>query len=116
MPLRPKRNALRARERLHSIRAAVAGFDLLCRDAQRAHDEVWQAQLPLCQRPRGAPRSCIYEWAHMRGGKPTHRYVTAQQALILRQAIANYRRVKKLLREWEDNTERLIDAEHPPQP
>jgi hypothetical protein len=28
----------------------------------------------------------------------------------------NYRRVKQLLREWEDNTERLIDAEQPPQP
>ena len=35
---------------------------------------------------------------------------------LLRQAIANYRRVKKLLREWEDNTERLIDAQQPPQP
>jgi hypothetical protein len=52
----------------------------------------------------------------MRAGKPTHRYVTEQQAQILRQAIGNYRTVKKLLREWEDNTERIIDAEQPPQP
>jgi hypothetical protein len=28
-------------------------------------------------------------------------------------AIDNYRQVKKLLREWEENTERLIDAEQP---
>ena len=52
----------------------------------------------------------------MRAGKPTHRYVTQQQAHILRQAIDNYRQVKKLLRDWEENTERLIDAEQPPQP
>ena len=52
----------------------------------------------------------------MRAGKPTHRYVSAQQAHVLRQAIDNYKQVKKLLREWEDNTERLIDAVQPDQP
>jgi hypothetical protein len=52
----------------------------------------------------------------MRAGKPTRRYVSAQQAQILRQAIENYRAVKKLLREWEEKTERIIDAEQPPQP
>ena len=52
----------------------------------------------------------------MRAGKPTHRYVSEQQAQILRRAIDNYRRIKTLLRDWEENTERLIDAEQPPQP
>jgi hypothetical protein len=31
----------------------------------------------------------------------------------MRQAIANYRKVKKLLRAWENETERLIQAEAP---
>ena len=44
-------------------------------------------------------------------GKLIKRQVPGQQAAILRQAIANYRQVKKLLREWEVQTERLIDAE-----
>jgi hypothetical protein len=52
----------------------------------------------------------------LRGGKTTHRYINEQQAQILRQAIDNYRLVKKLLREWEENTERLIDAVPPPAP
>jgi hypothetical protein len=30
--------------------------------------------------------------------------------------IANYRRLKKLLRGWENETERLIDAARPPTP
>ena len=33
----------------------------------------------------------------------------------MRQAIANYRKVKKLLRAWESETERLIRAEAPRQ-
>ena len=52
----------------------------------------------------------------MRAGKQTHRYVSATQAQILRQAIANYREVRKLLREWEEHTERLIDAADPKTP
>ena len=52
----------------------------------------------------------------MRAGKPTHRFVSEQQALVLRQAIDNYRQIKKLLKAWEENTERIIDALQPPQP
>jgi hypothetical protein len=52
----------------------------------------------------------------MRGSKITQRYVTAEQAQVLRQAIDNYRLVKKILRSWEEESERLIDANFPPQP
>ena len=47
----------------------------------------------------------------MRAGKLVHRQVSAKHATALRRAIANYREVQKLLRAWEVETERLIDAE-----
>lgn len=46
----------------------------------------------------------------MHAGKLVHRVVTVEQATVLQQAIANYRRLKKLLRGWEAETERLVDA------
>ena len=52
----------------------------------------------------------------MKAGKLVHRYVSPAQAAILRQAITNYRKVKKLLRAWEKETESLIDAEAPRKP
>jgi hypothetical protein len=57
-----------------------------------------------------------FEWGHMRAGKLVHRQVSAQHAAALRSAIANYRLVKKLLRDWEVETERLIDAEQASKP
>ena len=57
-----------------------------------------------------------YQWVRMRAGKPAQRYVSEAQAQILRAAIDNYRDIKKLLRQWEENTERLIDAAQPPRP
>lgn len=47
----------------------------------------------------------------MKAGKLVHRLVSPEQAGLLRRAIVNYRRLKKLLRSWEAATERLIDAE-----
>jgi hypothetical protein len=47
----------------------------------------------------------------MKGGKLVHRLVSAEQANLLRRAIANDRRLRKLLRSWENETERLIDAQ-----
>ena len=52
----------------------------------------------------------------MQAGKLVQRYVSPEQAVVLRQAIANYRRVKKLMRAWEVETERLIDVEAPRNP
>jgi hypothetical protein len=46
----------------------------------------------------------------MKAGKLVHRTVSAEQAELLLRAIGNYRRVKKVLRAWETETERLIDA------
>jgi hypothetical protein len=52
-----------------------------------------------------------YEWGHMKGGELVHRMVSARQAALLRAAINNYRRVRQLLRAWEAETERVIEAE-----
>ena len=46
----------------------------------------------------------------MKGGKLVHRTVTPEQAEILRRA-ANYRKGKKLMKAWEEETERLMDNE-----
>ncbi len=49
----------------------------------------------------------------MRGGKLVHRTLTAEQAALLEQAIANHRKAKKLMQAWEDKTEKLIVAQTP---
>jgi len=64
-----------------------------------------------CAHDPDARHGPYYEWGHMRAGRLVHRTVTPEQAAILRLAIANYRKAKELMQSWEDETERLIDAE-----
>jgi hypothetical protein len=59
-------------------------------------------------------RACIGPIEYLRStGKLAHRTLSLQQASAMRLAIANNRKVRKLLRDWATETERLIDAELP---
>jgi hypothetical protein len=101
---------------IERIRTDLGHIDLLC--SGTLSERMMKCGKPSCrcQTDPAARHGPYYEWRHMRGSKITQRYVTAEQAQVLRQAIDNYRLVKKILRSWEEESERLIDANFPPQP
>jgi uncharacterized protein YqiB (DUF1249 family) len=51
----------------------------------------------------------------LKAGRLQHRTLTPAQAELMRLAIANYRKAKKLLRAWEAHTQHLIDLNAPAQ-
>ena len=104
-----------ARQRIAQVRATLGRIELVC--SGTLSERMMKCGKPNCRcaTDPSARHGPYYEWGRMRGGKIVHRYLTPQQAQVLRQAIDNYRQVKKLLRSWEEDTERLIDADHPPQ-
>lgn len=110
MALPSKRRAQRASARIGAIHASLAGFELVC--SGTLSKRMMKCGKPNCRcaNDPAARHGPYFQWMHMRDGKLAHRYVTEQQAQVLRRAIDNYQQVKDLLREWEENTERLFDA------
>jgi len=104
------RRAERARERIAHIRKELGAIELLCSGTLLKRMKTCGSPSCRCAHDPSARHGPYYEWGHMHAGKLVHRVVSAEQAEVLRQAIANYRRLKKLLRGWESETERLIDA------
>ena len=105
--------AKQARARLSAIRAAIAEIDHLCSGTLLKRMTRCGKAGCRCAHDPAARHGPYYDWGHMQAGKLVHRRLSAAQAELLRPAIANYRKVKKLLRAWEAQTERLIDAEAP---
>ena len=68
------------------------------------------------RRGSGRPPRTVLPVGHMKGGKRVYRLVPAAQAELLRYATANYRKLKKLLRDWEVQAERILDAAIPHNP
>jgi hypothetical protein len=112
----PKQIAQLARERIAQMREELAAIDYLCSGTLLKRMKTCGSPSCRCAEDPAARHGPYYEWGHMRAGKLVHRLVSAEQAELLRRAIANYRTLKKLLHSWEAETERLIDAEAPRTP
>ncbi len=116
MSRRTEQSVQKAHTRIAAIQNAIHAVDYLCSGTLLEHRT--RCGKPGCRCATGpeARHGPYYDWGHMRAGKLVHRRVTPEQAAVLRLAIANYRKVKKLLVDWEKETERLIDIEPPRQP
>ena len=112
---RPQAIIQQARQRITRIRHTLGSVDYLCSGTLLERMKLCGKPGCRCAQDPAARHGPYYEWGHMKAGKLVHRTVSPQQAAILRLAIANYRKVKKLLRSLEVETERLIDAEESPQ-
>ena len=113
MSHRPETVIKRALERIARIREALSTIDYLCSGTLLQRTKVCGKPGCRCAQDPSARHGPYYEWGHMKGGKLVHRTVTPEQATILQLAIANHRKAKKLMQAWEDETERLFDAEAP---
>ena len=111
MPAQPETIAKQARERIVRIREALGGIDYLCSGTLLKRTKMCGRAGCACAQDPTARHGPYFEWGYMRAGKLVHRQVSAQHAAVLRRAINNYRMARKLLRNWEVETERLIDAE-----
>lgn len=105
----------KAREKIDRIRQALGELETLCSGTLLTRMKVCGKSGCRCASDPSARHGPYYEWGHMKGGVLVHRSVTLQQADMLQQAIGNHRKAKKLMRAWEEETERLIDLEAPRQ-
>ncbi len=62
-----------------------------------------------CAKDPAARHGPYYEWSYMKDGRLHHRTLSPDQAKLMRRAIANHRKVKRLLQMWEACTRRLIE-------
>lgn len=116
MSRRPETIIKHARERISRIRDALNAIDYLCSGTLLQRTKVCGKPGCRCAHDPSARHGPYFEWGHMKGGKLVHRTISPEQAAILQLAIANYRKAKKLMQAWEDETERLFDAQAPRKP
>lgn len=111
MAKRHELTAKQARARIARLREKVGAIEYLCSGTLVERMKRCGKPGCRCAADPAARHGPYYEWGHMHEGKLVHRTVTPQQAVVLRLAIANYRTVRKLLRQWEIETEHLLEAE-----
>jgi hypothetical protein len=102
-----------ARERIAGIQEQIRALDILCTGTLAKRTKRCGQAACRCARDPDARHGPYYEWGRMKRGKLVNRMVSPEQAALLRRAIANYRRARRLLRAWEDQTVHLMEADKP---
>ncbi len=113
MPRKPETLIKQSQQRIARIRETLNGVDYLCSGTLLQRTKVCGKPGCRCAQDPNARHGPYYEWGHMTGGRLVHRSLSPEQAALLRLALDNYRKVKGLLRSWEVETERIIDAHAP---
>ena len=106
-----------ANAHLQQIEAKIAAIHAALSAMQYLSSGTLLKRTKVCGNPRchcatdpAARHGPYYEWSYLKAGKLRHRTLTPKQAELMRLAIANHRKVKKLLKAWEVQTQRLIDV------
>lgn len=101
----------RARERIEAIQAEITAYDFVSSGSLTRRMKRCGKPNCRCAKDPKARHGPYFEWGRMEGGRQVSTYVPEEEAVRLREAMRNYRRIKRLLRRWERESVRAMKAE-----
>ena len=113
MPLTAATKSTKSRKKIAEIQEAISGMDYLSSGTLLKRMKICGNPRCHCASNPAARHGPYFEWSYLKAGKLHHRTLTSEQAEIMRLAIANQRKTKKLLRVWEAQTLNLIELTTP---
>jgi hypothetical protein len=109
MPTAADNKSTKSREKIAEIQRTLSAMEYLSSGTLLKRMKVCGNPRCHCASDPAARHGPYFEWSYLKAGKLRHRTLTPEQAEIMRLAIANQRKAKKLLRVWEAQTLHLIE-------
>lgn len=103
----------KAQRRIAQIREKIAAMDHVCSGTVVSTTTKCGKPNCRCATDPSARHGPYHQWNRMTGGKLIHSNISSEQAQQVRQAIRGYRTVRKLLRQWEEETAILLGINKP---
>ncbi len=103
----------KSRAKIAEIQRTLSGMEYLSSGTLLKRMKVCGNPRCHCASDPAARHGPYFEWSYLKAGKLRHRTLTPEQAEIMRLAIANQRKAKKLMRVWEAQTLNLIELKTP---
>jgi hypothetical protein len=113
MAQNPESTLKEIRASIAAIRQALSDMEYLCTGTLLKRTKLCGDPRCRCKVDRAARHGPYYEWGFLKGGKLRHRMISPERAKLIQLAIGNHRKVKKLLKDWEEQTVRLIELNVP---
>jgi hypothetical protein len=102
------------RERTQHLRRKILAHDLICLGTFHSRTKTCGQPSCRCHNDPSARHGPYHEWTRYDAGKLVHSVVTAEQAQVLGQAIANWRAIETLLARWQrESAEAILGLRNP---
>ena len=110
MSSRPK-STERLLARIAELKQKILELDLVVAGTLVRRTKVCGKAGCRCARDPEARHGPYFEWGRIEGGRRVTTTVSPEKARRLKSALGNQRRLKALLRRWERESVRVLDAE-----
>jgi hypothetical protein len=107
---RYERTRRRAEAKIARLKEQILTLDLLSAGTLLRRMKVCGKPTCRCAEDPDQRHGPYFEWTFRHNGRLVHRVISADQADLLRAAIKNNRTVLKLIRAWQHETRRVIEA------
>jgi hypothetical protein len=105
-----------ARERIRRLQARIARFDLVSSGTIHVRTKVCGKPGCRCATDPQGRHGPYHEWSRLEQGTLVHSVISPAEARQLKRAIANYRNIMKLLKDWQQESIRIIRENQPAGP
>ena len=111
MPRRREDILMQTRERIARIRATLNAMDHLCSGTLQRRMMICGKPGCRCAHDPAARHGPYYEWGRVEQGRLVHSKLSRDEAQRFVQAMRKYRRLKQLLRKWQQESVQAMLAE-----
>lgn len=96
--------------RLKQIRKEIAAIDYICSGTVSYQSKRCGKSQCVCARDPAARHGPYCGWHRQEGGRQVHSMIPEALASRFQQANRNYRKLRKLLKEWETASAKILKA------
>lgn len=93
---------------IRKTRKLIEDIDLICSGTLHERTKTCGKPNCRCATDPDARHGPYYEWSWRQDGRLMHKILSPEQAKLMKEAIANYGTVKKLLQRWERESAAII--------
>ena len=104
MPRTTRSRRRRVRQRTVALRRELAALDFVATGTLQTRTKLCGKPNCPCASDPAARHGPYHEWYYRQDGRPVSRMLSAEQAELIAEAIANYRKLKELLVRWQRET------------
>lgn len=96
--------------RMDDLRKRLGSFQYLCSGTLQRRWMTCGRNYCNCKNDERLRHGPYYYWSHLKAGKLITQLIPSAQVQIVKQAIANYKAIKHILRLWERQTIKVLQA------